>query len=552
MTRTALLQLLDHPTAIAPAEVQELEQLARAFPYCQTAHLLLAKAAHDQGTMLASQRLRRAATYAADRTLLRQLIEQTVAEPEPELVEQAPVVQPVETVAPQQIAPPEMQPEPAPAVAETASPAPEVAPRLAPVPLPEVVLPTVATVATVPEAVIEAPVLLEPLAAILAAAEPIVSKIQKFNINQPAVAEADSTEDSETEAQPEAAALAETPVVEPAVTEDAEPEQAAMVPEPEPVISEAIQIDSTAPDKVIIPEPAITTEKESPVTSVDDAAATEEPSLDLAQPATPTPTASEEPPLEIPEPEIPPVAPPIRPPEEVGSARFEFGLQDEPKPAATHYELPLVDEWAAAATPLALPGADDLNFELPGTPPAAPATLKWTAAAFTGDTDLGYALDEGSRLGFGLGLLTEALLAKIETESEGTLAHEIVAAPRPAPLPPTAVFFEPDVLLLEHWATHRPIVPPTPSSSELINSFLRRQPRLTRPAMLPPSPTAQADLSVKSTRPEPELISEGLARILARQGKIERAIEIYERLMVKQPEKMAYFAAQIQQLQPSA
>jgi len=39
---------------------------------------------------------------------------------------------------------------------------------------------------------------------------------------------------------------------------------------------------------------------------------------------------------------------------------------------------------------------------------------------------------------------------------------------------------------------------------------------------------------------------------LARQGKTERAIAVYERLMVKQPEKMAYFAAQIESLRPSA
>ena len=70
--------------------------------------------------------------------------------------------------------------------------------------------------------------------------------------------------------------------------------------------------------------------------------------------------------------------------------------------------------------------------------------------------------------------------------------------------------------------------------------------------MLPPTPNAQADLSLRSTRAEPDLASESLARILVRQGKTARAIEIYEKLMVKQPEKMAYFAAQIQSLQPPA
>ena len=91
-----------------------------------------------------------------------------------------------------------------------------------------------------------------------------------------------------------------------------------------------------------------------------------------------------------------------------------------------------------------------------------------------------------------------------------------------------------------------------PSSLDLINTFLKRQPRLTRPAMLPPAAETQADLSVRSTRTEADLASESLARILVRQGKTERAIEIYRRLMVKQPEKLAYFASQIQQLQPPA
>jgi hypothetical protein len=146
-----------------------------------------------------------------------------------------------------------------------------------------------------------------------------------------------------------------------------------------------------------------------------------------------------------------------------------------------------------------------------------------------------------------LNLLTD----KVEA-TESTSASVAEAQPLAMPLPPVGAFFEPDPLLLNHWATHCPPAPALPSSLDLINNFLRRQPRLTRPAMLPPAASAQADLSVRSTRPESDLASESLARILVRQGKTARAIEIYEKLMVKQPEKMAYFAAQIQQLQPSA
>ena len=53
---------------------------------------------------------------------------------------------------------------------------------------------------------------------------------------------------------------------------------------------------------------------------------------------------------------------------------------------------------------------------------------------------------------------------------------------------------------------------------------------------------------MRSTQAESDLASESLARILAGQGKIERAITVYERLMVRQPEKSAYFAVQIELL----
>jgi hypothetical protein len=161
---------------------------------------------------------------------------------------------------------------------------------------------------------------------------------------------------------------------------------------------------------------------------------------------------------------------------------------------------------------------------------------------------VGYGFGESSRLGFSMQLLS--LLADKAEAADATASLIAAAQPPAVPLPPTGAFFEPDSLLLDHWATNCP--PALPSSLDLINNFLRRQPRLTRPAMLPPPSGVQADLSVRSTRAESDLASESLARILVRQGKTARAIEIYEKLMVKQPEKMAYFAAQIQSLQPPA
>ncbi|WP_052695014.1 hypothetical protein [Hymenobacter sp. AT01-02] len=116
---------------------------------------------------------------------------------------------------------------------------------------------------------------------------------------------------------------------------------------------------------------------------------------------------------------------------------------------------------------------------------------------------------------------------------------------------PADAFFEPDPLLLAYLKANRP--KPSASSIDLINRFLQAKPRIkTTTGPPPPTATEQDDLSVRSTRPAPTLASESLAKIMVKQGKTDKAIEIYEVLMQRQPEKMAYFADLIQQLkQPS-
>ena len=562
MTRATLLHVLDRPTSLGPAEVRELEQLAQAFPYCQTAHLLLAKAAHDQGTMLASQRLRRAATYAADRSLLRRLIE--LVEPEP---------------LPAAIAVPGA----APAVEAPAAAGPAPAAEAAPVILPQPVAPAAAEIAAppLPAAVIE--IIPKPAAAPAPPSVHVVIELTPEPVTAPAPPPATVIPEATPEPVVEAAEAQPAVTVPTAVDAEHSLTLAALLPaapailvapaaiievlpavlpfiepEPVPVVPEVPVVALPA-----IPEsPSLVAELEAVISLVE--AIPVEPALvdlpllvDLEEATIMVTTSAEtvETPAALPvealkaaevADELPAQAPAIRPPVEVGEARFEFGLADASPVIVPAYQLPgLVDEWAASAVTRSLVGPAASPLAAPV--PAAPV---FTPAAFTGDAVVGYAFGESSRLGMSMQLL-DLLIAKAEA-AETSTAVVAAAQPPAVPLPPTGTFFEPDLLLLDHWATHCPVPPELPNKADLINNFLKRQPRLTRPGMLPPAPGGQPDLSVRSTRAEPDLVSENLARIFVRQGKTARAIEIYEKLMVKQPEKMAYFAAQIQSLQPSA
>ncbi len=559
MTRASLLHVLDPGTALGPQQVRELEALAQAFPYCQTAHLLLAKAAHDQGAMLAGQRLRRAATYAADRALLRRLIET----PPPLPVRAAPAA--TATMPTAVVVPALTPPEPTPAkpgrfVAQRLVGGPDLLP-VAGVPLEPSITEPVTTVAGFEAAEAAETPLPPPMPVLIpgeavAPAAPVPTAAPAPAIGRAGVAAATGWSVSTTAApdsgeatgslppkgriltveQPlhsgvkavETASLAPVSATEavPAAAEPAAVSAAVLPPAPSVAAADG---PAFAPAPVTAAEVAetemlvgISTEPE-PVTEhlPESVAAATAPASAAAQaitslisdPESPTPAVFE-PLANAPA----PVAPPVRPPADAGAARFEYGLADalDPTPA---YLLPgLTDEW---------------TWTLPPKPFVPPGL---TPAAFLGDQNLGYGWGESSRLGLAL------LPLAVEGQSDEVL-------PTAFALPLPEAFFAPDALLLAHWAAHRPQALPPPTSLELIETFLRQKPRLTRPAFAKTTTETPTDLAAPSTNAPPELVSESLARILARQGKLARAIEVYERLMVKHPEKMAYFATEIQSLQ---
>jgi hypothetical protein len=433
MTRAALLPLLTAPESLSVAAVQDLEQLAQAFPYCQTAHLLLAKAAHDQGSMLAGQRLRRAATYAADRQLLRQLLEHAAISPAT-LVDTVSAVKPVAELG-----------------VATTSPEPVIGLTAIPTAIESEALPGGGTDC-------------------LPSLSGEVDKAQESGEKQRLTVRSEAAESEQVPLEPEdkpAPAEAET-VVEPALV--------ALVVEE--------SIETAAPSGL---------QADSSQTAAAD---------------------SHE------EAEVLPL--PIRPSVEAGTARFEFGLNPNLETEFSSYQLP------------------ELVADAPV--PASAALQQLVAvepASYIGAADLAYSLAGGSRLGYAM------QFTPADAEVAGTVEATLTPA---SSLPPAGAFFEPDALLLEHLANQPPPAPPAPSSGELIESFLRRTPQRRRGIVTLLTVPEQADLSMRSTRTEPDLASESLARILAGQGKIDRAISVYERLMVRQPEKSTYFAVQIELL----
>ncbi|GAB3294478.1 hypothetical protein [Hymenobacter tenuis] len=494
MTRASLLHILDHVNGISEAEVRELEQLAAAFPYCQTAHMLLAKAAHDRGSMLASQRLRRAATYAPDRELLRQLLEQTAAPvPTVEAAPEQPLSAPEKAVASVAAAIPA-----APIVAEPATivTTPEQEPNL----FEAVASDSVASAETITDTEPEATY--NDTGVQITDPEPVEQVTEEPQISESVNPLALSSSETETsEEEPTVITLTEHSALPEANEELADfptEEHLADLPGATPVESEVeVATDAQTSDELSIVLPGH--ETLAPATSETSAPTTE--SITLEQDS--EKQAADD---DI----LPAMAPPIRPPAEAGISRFEFGLTEPALPEPSSYQLPELSE-----DPDSLEALPSVIKDIP---------IPIVTAPFHADEDLGYALAAGSRLGYDL-----------QPHDGFTLDL------------PLTTFFEPDALLLAHMAAHRP--KPKASSLDLINRFLTNKPRIKSPAGVPLPADEQTDLSVRSTSVAPALASESLAKIMVRQGKKDKAIEIYERLMERQPEKKAYFAEQIQQLQ---
>jgi tetratricopeptide (TPR) repeat protein len=88
------------------------------------------------------------------------------------------------------------------------------------------------------------------------------------------------------------------------------------------------------------------------------------------------------------------------------------------------------------------------------------------------------------------------------------------------------------------------------TQEEIIEKFIQEQPSIgsISKELAKSQEEITRDLSEKSTKFGDDLISENLAIILLKQGKKERAVDIYRKLIWKLPQKKAYFAARIEEI----
>ncbi len=82
---------------------------------------------------------------------------------------------------------------------------------------------------------------------------------------------------------------------------------------------------------------------------------------------------------------------------------------------------------------------------------------------------------------------------------------------------------------------------------ELIDKFIEKEPTIKK-KNADEIVKKNDDLAKKSVAFGDHLISENLAKMLTKQGKVSKAIDIYKKLIWKFPQKKAYFASQIESL----
>jgi len=155
----------------------------------------------------------------------------------------------------------------------------------------------------------------------------------------------------------------------------------------------------------------------------------------------------------------------------------------------------------------------------------------------------------------------EARLAEMASASATVLELDHASQPEPEPEPESVPEPEPEQPkesvaqpheeeeLLELLGDEEPVAPEPEQKltpSDLIDRFIMTSPRIER--MTPAAEQPVKDLAEPSAEEQGTFITETLARIYVNQGYYFKAINIYEKLSLKYPEKSAYFASRIEKI----
>jgi hypothetical protein len=87
--------------------------------------------------------------------------------------------------------------------------------------------------------------------------------------------------------------------------------------------------------------------------------------------------------------------------------------------------------------------------------------------------------------------------------------------------------------------------PEQQKNKDLIDQFLEKNPEMEK---IEPKEEKGDDISVESVKEKEDFLTEKLAQLYTKQGHFKKAIEAYQKLSLKYPEKSDYFAEQIERV----